>query len=309
MLLYCSRVFCSFANFPKGEKMLNIEFLNEKATKVNSALKKVSKILEMGEDAFLKTPMYPDRVKYYLIILYDELEAIACHILSNIHNEKIKENCLERLSQEGVFSEKLNRLLQDFTKFKVNLFESGFNYSERELYYLSKEIVDTLNSLFLKELSQVVKQLKEKQPKLAIPVNLVKLNHHASVIKGEIKRLELFKKMSKEEFLKSSFAIDRSRYFLVVAIDSALWICRHVSRQIGLKPSKDCFKGLGGNNVISQDIAQKLSTISSLRDTLADPTKEVDREFLYNLVNSEFEDITNRFILEIAKFIKYGKRE
>ncbi|WP_028949785.1 DUF86 domain-containing protein [Sulfurihydrogenibium subterraneum] len=289
--------------------MLNIEFLNEKATKVNNALKKVSKILDVGEDEFLKTPMYPDRVKYYLIILYDELEAIACHILSNIHNEKIKENCLEKLSQEGVFSEKLNRLFQDFVKFKVNLFESGFNYSEKELYHLSKEIVDTLSNLFLKELAEVVRQLKEKQPKLAVPVNLVKLNHHASVIKGEVKRLEPFKKISKEEFLNSNFAIDRSRYFLVVAIDSALWICRHLSRQIGLKPSKDCFKNLGENGVISQDVAQKLSLISSLRDVLADPTKEVDKELLYNLVKSEFEDVSNRFIVEVAKFIKYGKQE
>jgi len=46
--------------------MLDIEFLNEKATKLKSALKKIKQIIDFGEDAFLKTPMYPDRVKYYL---------------------------------------------------------------------------------------------------------------------------------------------------------------------------------------------------------------------------------------------------
>lgn len=283
--------------------MLNIEFLNEKATKTNSTLKKVSNILEFGEESFLKTPMYPDRVKYYLIILYDELEAIACHILSNIHNEKIKENCLERISQEGIFSEKLNRIFQDFVIFRKKLFEENFNYSDKELFFLSNEIVSTLQNLFIKELSQIVKQLKEKQPKLAVPVNLVKLNQHASVIKSEIKRLEPFRKMSQDEFINSPFAIDRSRYFLVVAIDSTLWICRHISRQSGLKPSKDCFKSLGENGVLSLDLAEKLSNITMLRDTLADPTKEIDKKYLYNLVKSDFEKVMNDFIKEISRYV------
>jgi Protein of unknown function DUF86. len=103
--------------------MLDIEFLNEKATKLKSALKKIKQIIDFGEDAFLKTPMYPDRVKYYLIILYDELEAIACHILSNYYNDKIKENCIEKLSKDTIFSEKLNRIFADFNEFKIKYFK------------------------------------------------------------------------------------------------------------------------------------------------------------------------------------------
>ena len=288
--------------------MLNVEFLNEKATKVNSTLKKLSNILQFGEDTFLKTPMYPDRTKYYLIILYDELEAIACHIVSNIREEKVKENCLEKLSQEGVFSEKLNRIFQDFVNFKKKLFEENFNYSDRELFHLSNEIVSTLQNFFIKELAAVVKQLKEKQPKLAIPVNLVKLNHHASTVKSEIKRLNPFKGMSEEEFINNNFAIDRSRYFIVVAIDSMLWMCRHVARQSGLKPSKDCFINLAENGILEQELAKKLSEVASLRDTLADPTKDIDKHYLFRLVKSEFEEIANGFIKQIAYYIKHGKK-
>ncbi len=279
--------------------MLNIEFLNEKATKVNTALKKVSNILNFGEETFLKTPMYPDRVKYYLIIIYDELEAISCHLLSNVHNGKIKENCLEKISQEGIFSEKLNRIFQDFAKFKKKLFEENFSYSDKELYHLSNQLVSTLQNFFLKELSQIVKQLKEKQPKLTIPVNLVKLNKHASVIKSQVKRLSPFRNMTEEEFINSPFAIDRSRYFMVVAIDSALWICRHIARQSGMKPDKNCFNSLK----IDSDLADKLFQIVSLRDTLADPTKEVDKKFLYNLVKNYFEKIMDTYLKQISRLL------
>lgn len=286
--------------------MLNIEYLNEKATKINSALKKISKILEFGEEVFLKTPMYPDRVKYYLVILYDELEAIACHLLSNIFNEKVKENCLEKLSQEGIFSEKLSRIFQDFVNFKKKLFEENFSYSDKELFYLSNEIVSTLQNFFLKELSQIVKQLKEKQPKLTVPVNLVKLNHHASVIKAEIKRLTPFRSMTEEEFINNPFAVDRSRYFLVVAIDSALWICRHMVRQLGIKPDKNCFNAMKEKGVIDSQLAEKIFQVVSLRDTLADPTKDVDKKFLYNLVKSDFEKIMDEYLKQISKFLFKG---
>lgn len=286
--------------------MLDIEFLNEKATKLKSALKKINQIIDFGEETFLKTPMYPDRVKYYLIILYDELEAIACHILSNYYGQKIKENCLEKLSKDTIFSEKLSRIFIDFIEFKNKVFQENFSYSEKELYHLTKNIAQTLDALFVRELSDVVKQLKEKQPKLAIPVNLVKVNHYASAIKGEVKRLETFSKISLNEFKDSSFAIDRSRYFIVVAVDSALWICRHISRQLKIKPSKDCFRSLAENGCLSIELAENLDKIAKLRDDLADPTKDIDLDFLYELVKGDFKTLMDRFILEVAKSIKEG---
>ncbi|WP_299229921.1 HepT-like ribonuclease domain-containing protein [Sulfurihydrogenibium sp.] len=286
--------------------MLDIEFLNEKATKLKSALKKIKQIIDFGEDAFLKTPMYPDRVKYYLIILYDELEVIACHILSNYYNDKIKENCIEKLSKDTIFSEKLNRIFADFNEFKNKVFQENFSYLEKQLYHLTKNIVETLDALFIKELSDVVKQLKEKQPKLAIPVNLVKVNHYASAIKGEVKRLETFSKMNEQEFKNNSFAIDRSRYFIVVAIDSALWICRHISRQLKIKFSKDCFKSLAENGCLSVELAENLDKIAQVRNDLADPTKSIDLDFLYKLVKGDFKGLMDKFILEVAKSIKEG---
>ncbi len=286
--------------------MLDIEFLNEKATKVNSTIKKISQIIDLGEETFLKTPMYPDRVKYYLIILYDELEAISCHILSNYTGEKIKENCLKNLVKESIFSEKLNRIFLDFINFRENLLKENFNYKEEHLYHFTKEIVSTLKESFLKELSVVVKQLKEKQPKLAIPVNLIKVNHHASTIKSEIKRLKTFSNMDFDSFKNSKFAIDRSRYFIVVAIDSALWICRHIARNLKLKPSKNCFLLLSEKNCLEKSLAQKLEEVAKLRDKLADPKEDIDINLLYNLVKEDFEAMMDSYIKALSKMLKYG---
>lgn len=286
--------------------MLDIEFLNEKATQINSTIKKIVQIIDFGEEAFLKTPMYPDRVKYYLIILYDELEAISCHIFSNYTGEKVKENCLKRIVEESIFSEKLNRVFIDFINFRENLFKENFSYKEEHLYHFTKEIVYILKEYFLKELAMVVKQLKEKQPKLAIAVNLVKVNNHASVIKSETKRLKTFSNMDFDSFKNNNFAIDRSRYFMVVAIDSALWICRHIVRQLKLKTSKNCFLVLSENNCLEKDLAQKLEEIVKLRDKLANPKEYIDINVLYNLVKGEFEVLMDSYIKALTKMLKDG---
>ncbi len=287
--------------------MLDIQFLNERAKKLRSALKKAKQIIDMGQKEFSSVPMYPDRTQYYMVIAYEELEKIACHIYKEITGEKISENCIEKLSQTDIFSGKINRAFQDFIKFKKNLLESRFSYSPEEMYFTVKNILDSLYEPFIKELSSVVKELKEKQPKLAIPVNLKKVNQQAKAIKSELKKIKTLLDYPREEFIKSEFAIDRGRYFAVVTIDSALWICRHIARQLKLKPSKRCFENLYKAGVLKKETAEKLEKIASYRDTLADPEKYIDPHFLYTLLKEDF-PIFLEFIKEVSYAI-FGKRD
>ena len=287
--------------------MIDTKFLNEHATKFRSALKKTKQIIDRGLDEFLKTPMYPDRAKYYIIIAYDELDKIACHLLRNITKEKLKENCLEKLLEEKVFSARMNRALEDFVNFKKKLFEENFNYSDRELYTFLKELIDELYEPFIKELAKVVKELKEKEPKLSIPVNMIKVSEQAGAIKSTLKKIDVFLKYPKEEFIKSPYAIDRSRYFAVVLIDAALWICRHVSRAAKLPRSKECFINLGEHGIISKQTAEKLQRIANMRENLVDPTKKIDLEEFYDMLKNDFPAFLD-FIKEVVKSI-YGKKE
>ncbi len=285
--------------------MLDVQFLNERAKKLRSALKKVKQIIDLGKETFVSTPMYPDRVQYYMVIAYDELEKIACHIYSEATGEKISENCLEKISQTDIFSGKINRAIQDFIKFKKDLFESNFKYSPEQMYFTVKNILDSLYEPFIKELGKVVKELKEKQPKLAIPVNLKKVNQQAKAVKSELKKIETLLKYPEEEFIKSEYAIDRGRYFAVVTIDSALWICRHIARQLKLKPSKNCFENLYKAGVLKKETAEKLEKIASYRDIFVNPEKEVNPQELYKILKEDF-PVFLEFIKEISKAI-FGK--
>ncbi len=287
--------------------MIDTKFLNEHATKFRSALKKTKQIIDRGIEEFLKIPMYPDRAKYYIIIAYDELDKIACHLLRNITKEKLKENCLERLVEERVFSARINRALEDFVNFKKKLFVENFNYSDRELYTFLKQLIDELYEPFIKELAKVVKELKEKEPKLSIPVNMIKVSEQAAAIKSTLKKIDVFLKYPEEEFIKSPYAVDRSRYFAVVLIDSALWICRHVSRAAKLPRSKECFLNLAEHGIISKETAEKLQNIVNLRKDLVDPTKEINLKEFYSMLKNDFPAFIS-FIKEVVRAI-YGKKE
>jgi len=172
--------------------MLDTQFLNEKATKLRSALKKVKQIIDRGPDEFINTPMYPDRVQYYMIMAYDELDQIACHLLKEISGIRKKENCITELTSQGIFSGKISRAMTDFQNFRDDIFKTGFSYSPQQMYVSVKNILDNLYDNFIPELASIVKEIKSKEPELKIPVNLKKVNEQAKAVKSSIKKIKIF---------------------------------------------------------------------------------------------------------------------
>ena len=284
--------------------MLDIQLLNQKASKLILFLKKADKILKSGKDTFVSTPMYPDRVQYYLISGYNELEEIACHLLKEIIGEKTKGHCAEKLANQQIFSEKINRVLINYHNYIQSIMEEKFSLSSEELYVVAKEITDTLINLFIKELAAVVKELKAKQPELAIPVNLKKVEKQAKAVKAAVRKISNFLNFPEEEFVKTPLFIDRARYFAVVLIDSSLWICRHIVRKLGEKAGKgkDCTNKLHQLGIISENTAVKMGEIIQYRDIFADPTAEFDPHKLYRLLKENLPAFLD-FVKEIAKAI------
>ncbi|MBK3331775.1 DUF86 domain-containing protein [Persephonella atlantica] len=286
--------------------MIDVQFLNDKASKMNLFLKKVEKIISMGKDSFISTPMYPDRTQYYLISAYNELEEIACHLLKEITGEKSKGNCVRKLSEEQIFSEKINRVLSDFSKYIADIMENRNSYSPEELFITAREIVKILRERFIKELAGVVKEIKEREPKLSVPVNLRKIQTHAKAVKSSVRKISNFLNFPKEEFINTPLFIDRARYFSVVLIDSSLWICRHILRKSGKKPRKDCFKQLVEEGIISEETEKHISQIAQLREVFADPSTEFDSEKLYRLLKENISHFLN-FISEISRYLVKGR--
>ncbi|NPA12446.1 MAG: DUF86 domain-containing protein [Aquificae bacterium] len=281
--------------------MLDTQLLNEKASKLILFLKKIKKILQSGKEVFLSTPMYPDRTQYYLISAYNELEEIACHLLKEITKEKTKGNCVDRIIQEGVFSEKINRVLLDFKEY-IESITKGQTVPPEQLYTLSTEIVNTLPTIFIKELATVVKELKEKQPQLKIPVNLKKLNDHGKAVKSAVRKASNFVNTTEEDFENNPLFIDRARYFAVVMADSTLWICRHILRKMGKKVSKDCFKQLIEEGIIKPETGEKVSKIVSIREKLADPTQEIPPKELYHTLKETLPYFL-QFLTEVSSYL------
>ncbi|WP_457641084.1 DUF86 domain-containing protein [Persephonella sp.] len=281
--------------------MIDTQFLNEKATKFKSALKKVKQIMDRGSKEFVETPMYPDRVQYYMIIAYDELDQIMCHLLKEILNIKKKENCIEDIASQDIFSGKVSRALIDFYNFRQNIFKTKFNYSPEQMFFAVKNILDNLYDQFIPELASLVKELKSKEPQLKIPVNLKKVNEQAKAVKSAVKKIQTFLNYSYDEFQKNPLFIDRTRYFLVVAIDSSLWICRHILRKLKL-PTKDCFKTLSEKGIISLETGEKMSLFASKRDEFANPQIDIDTEELYKIIKDDLEYFL-KFLKEISKAI------
>jgi len=293
--------------------MLDIDFLNKKASKFITFLKKTKKLLDHGLEEFTKTPIYVDRAEYYILSAYNELEEMACYLLKKVSNIKQKENCLEKLAKEQIFSDKINRAFLDLVQLRKNLFENSFKYPAEKLYPLLKDIIDNLEDKFLKELATLVKELKEKEPKLKIAVNLKKINEQAKAINGAKNKLKTFVNYSEDEFKNSAYAIDRTRYYLVVAIDGALWICKHISRKLGLKPSKNCFENLAKEGYLSKELAEFLQKLADLREKLAreklaNPQENIDTKFLYDLIKNKLHYF-DKFLKEVAKIIFEGKEE
>ncbi|WP_457622286.1 DUF86 domain-containing protein [Persephonella sp.] len=281
--------------------MLDTQFLNEKATKFRSALKKVKQIIDRGPEEFINTPMYPDRVQYYMIIAYDELDQIACHLIKEISGAKKKENCVDDLVSQDIFSGKVSRGLQDFKKFRDSIFETRFKYSPEQMYVSVKNILDNLFDNFISELAQLVKELKSKEPELSIPVNLKKVNEQAKAVKSSIKKIKIFLGYPFDEFKENPMFMDRTRYFLVVAVDSSLWICRHILRKLKSK-HKNCFDGLFREGVISQKTADSLNKLLSLRDDLANPETDIPAEELFKTASESIQVFEN-YIKEISRAI------
>jgi uncharacterized protein YutE (UPF0331/DUF86 family) len=284
-------------------KVIDIKFLNEKASKIKTYLKKINQILDLGEEEFKNKPIYPDRTKYYLVILKDELEQISCHLLTVLYGKSFKENCSLKLAQEEIFDPKLSRAIIDLNNFINQLMKENLNYEPENMFSIVKDIITAFDKLFISELSKTVKELKEKQPSLKIPVNLKRVEQNISAILSNVKKLDTFLKYEKEEFLSSNLFLDRSKYFLVVAIDSSVWICKHILRKIGEKADSNCFITLYEKNIIDKETADYLDELYKLREKLANPTESIEPEKIYYLTKNA-KEYFKKFVNSVVKAIK-----
>lgn len=97
-------------------------------------------------------------------------------------------------------------------------------------------------------------------------------------LKQYLSNLEKYKKISKKDYPKYHFVIER---LLQLIVEVACDINSHIVVQSNMKPPSDYYQSfidLGKTGVISQSLAEKLAPSSALRSALIHAYEDIDDE-------------------------------
>ncbi|MGD2091661.1 MAG: DUF86 domain-containing protein [Candidatus Aminicenantes bacterium] len=113
-------------------------------------------------------------------------------------------------------------------------------------------------------------------------------------IEDSLKRLEKIKEVHKDEFLKNKDLQDIASYRLLVAIESALSLCYHVSAKKLKKAPGDyaeCFIILADEEIIPRDLSEKLKKMSRFRNMLVHMYWKVEYEVVFDILQDSLDDL------------------
>jgi uncharacterized protein YutE (UPF0331/DUF86 family) len=109
-----------------------------------------------------------------------------------------------------------------------------------------------------------------------------------------LKRLEKIKEVNKDEFLKNRDLQDIASYRLLVAIESALSLCYHVSAKKLKKAPGDyveCFIILADEEIIPRDLSEKLKKMTRFRNMLVHMYWKIEYEVVFDILQESLDDL------------------
>ena len=113
-------------------------------------------------------------------------------------------------------------------------------------------------------------------------------------IEESLARLEKFKAVKKEDFLKDRDLQDIACYRLLVAIEAALGLCYHVSaKQLKRVPEEyaECFAILSDAQIIPKDLSETLQRMARFRNLLVHMYWKLDYPAVYDLIQHHLVDL------------------
>ncbi len=126
---------------------------------------------------------------------------------------------------------------------------------------------------------------------------------------GEIeKSLTILKEFSlkrREEVISDLKILGSIKYYLIVAIEACIDISNHIiaKEHLGVPQTySDCFKILQANNIISNQLAQKLINMAKFRNLLVHLYWDINDKKIYEILQSELDDF-KEFIKQISTAI------
>lgn len=134
-------------------------------------------------------------------------------------------------------------------------------------------------------------------------LNIEKIYGKFRDISESVARLEQFRDLSLEEFLSDQDKLDIASFRLIVATEAAIDICLHTSAKLLRKVPEDyagCFRLLGDHELISRELADRLSLMARFRNLLVHHYWKIDYGRMYAIITgAELNDL-DLFIKEIS---------
>jgi uncharacterized protein YutE (UPF0331/DUF86 family) len=131
------------------------------------------------------------------------------------------------------------------------------------------------------------------------------IRNRCGEITESVSRLERIAHMSKPAFLNDQDAKDITSYRLLIAIESALNICYHISsKHLKKIPENyaDCFQLLGNAGIISADLSLNLQKMARFRNLLVHVYWNIDEEALYDIITTQLQDL-RRYCAEVIRLL------
>jgi uncharacterized protein YutE (UPF0331/DUF86 family) len=136
---------------------------------------------------------------------------------------------------------------------------------------------------------------------MSLNLNLMKCS--CSEIEISLSRLELFQKVSRDEFIANQDTLDLACYRLLVAIESALQICYHITaKKLGKIPEEyaECFAILCQEGIIDDDLSKNLQQMARFRNLLIHVYWKINYKQLYDIIQNNLGDL-RAFVRAISK--------
>ena len=117
--------------------------------------------------------------------------------------------------------------------------------------------------------------------------------------------LEKIASVEKKGFLTDQIIISGAKYQLILAIEAAQNICNHLAARVAKEAPESyagCFRILGENNIIPEEMAVKLAAMAKFRNLLVHRYGRVDDSLVYKIVKDDIKDLLD-FISEVKTFL------
>ncbi len=125
-------------------------------------------------------------------------------------------------------------------------------------------------------------------------------------IEESLSRLRELRALTKESFLQDRDIQDIACYRVLILIEASISICQHIcARELHQAPDSyaGCFSILGENEVIPNELADRLMRMARFRNMLVHIYWEIDNSLVIEIIRDRLTDIEKFTALIVKRYL------